>query len=75
MPVQPWMKMLSVDDHLIEHPRVWSDRLSSRYLEAGPRIVDLKRPGGSQPAEACRLPCISAPQVSRPSPRPTPRWR
>ncbi|MDT7613812.1 MAG: hypothetical protein QOF00_1259 [Pseudonocardiales bacterium] len=26
MPLQPWMKSLSVDDHLIEHPRVWTDR-------------------------------------------------
>ena len=27
MPLQPWMELISVDDHLIEHPKVWSDRL------------------------------------------------
>jgi hypothetical protein len=26
MPLQPWMKLISVDDHLIEHPLVWEDR-------------------------------------------------
>jgi predicted TIM-barrel fold metal-dependent hydrolase len=48
------MKMLSTDDHLIEHPRVWSDRLPSRYLDAGPRIVDQARPSGGPPSEAWR---------------------
>lgn len=43
MPLQPWMKLLSVDDHLIEHPRVWSDRLPSKFQEAGPRIVEVPR--------------------------------
>lgn len=46
MPLQPHMKLLSVDDHLIEHPQVWQYRLPSRYLEAGPRIVELPRAGG-----------------------------
>jgi hypothetical protein len=27
MPLQPWMKLISVDDHLIEHPLAWHDRL------------------------------------------------
>ncbi|HVW45220.1 MAG TPA: amidohydrolase family protein [Amycolatopsis sp.] len=40
MPLQPWMKLISVDDHLIEHPRVWQDRLPEKYREAGPRIVE-----------------------------------
>jgi hypothetical protein len=26
MPLQPWMKLISVDDHLIEPPLVWVDR-------------------------------------------------
>lgn len=51
MPLQPWMKMLSTDDHLIEHPRVWADRLPSKYLDAGPRIVNQARPGGGPPSE------------------------
>jgi hypothetical protein len=51
MPLQPWMKLLSTDDHLIEHPRVWSDRLPAKYLGAGPRIVDQARPSGGPPSE------------------------
>ena len=45
MPLQASMKLLSVDDHLIEHPRVWTDRLPSKFIEAGPRIVELPRDG------------------------------
>jgi predicted TIM-barrel fold metal-dependent hydrolase len=51
MPLQPWMKMLSTDDHLIEHPRVWTDRLPERYREAGPRIIEMPRPSGGPPSE------------------------
>ena len=47
MPLQPHMKLLSVDDHLIEHPKVWTDRLPSKYLDAGPRIVEIPRGDGS----------------------------
>jgi hypothetical protein len=35
MPQQPWMKLISVDDHLIEHPLVWEDRSD----EARERLV------------------------------------
>ncbi|WP_395106251.1 amidohydrolase family protein [Actinomadura sp. SCN-SB] len=45
MPLQPWMKLISVDDHLIEHPKVWQDRLPAKYREAGPRIVETPRDG------------------------------
>jgi hypothetical protein len=31
MPLQPHMKLLSVDDHLIEHPKVWHDRLPEKF--------------------------------------------
>ncbi|MDT5213877.1 MAG: hypothetical protein QOK18_2116, partial [Mycobacterium sp.] len=44
MPLQPWMELISVDDHLIEHPKVWSDRLPTKYLEAGPKIIEWARP-------------------------------
>lgn len=40
MPLQDHMKILSVDDHLIEHPRVWTDRLPQKYQENGPRIIE-----------------------------------
>jgi predicted TIM-barrel fold metal-dependent hydrolase len=31
-------KLLSVDDHVIEHRNVWQDRLPSRHQDAGPKI-------------------------------------
>jgi predicted TIM-barrel fold metal-dependent hydrolase len=34
-------KIISVDDHLIEHPRVWLDRMPARRQEDVPRIVKL----------------------------------
>ena len=40
------VQLISVDDHVIEHERVWLDRLPAKYLEAGPHIVDLD--GGKQ---------------------------
>jgi predicted TIM-barrel fold metal-dependent hydrolase len=33
-------RLISVDDHLIEHPRVWQDRLPTPLRDAGPRIVE-----------------------------------
>lgn len=33
------LKLFSADDHIIEHPRVWSDRLPARFQEAGPHVV------------------------------------
>src|SRR3954467_14487330 len=44
MPLQPWMQLISVDDHLIEHPKVGTDRLPRKYLEQGPNIVEFERP-------------------------------
>ncbi len=40
MPLQDHMQIISVDDHLIEHPRVWQDRLPEKYKEAGPKIIE-----------------------------------
>ena len=40
------VQLISVDDHVIEHDRVWSDRLPVRHQELGPRIVELE--GGKQ---------------------------
>ncbi|WP_319453278.1 MULTISPECIES: amidohydrolase family protein [unclassified Mycobacterium] len=54
MPLQPWMKLLSTDDHLIEHPTVWSDRLPSRYREVGPQIIEQPRSAGGPPSEVWR---------------------
>jgi predicted TIM-barrel fold metal-dependent hydrolase len=40
MPLQDFHQIVSVDDHLIEHPRVWQDRVPARYRDAAPRIVE-----------------------------------
>lgn len=32
-------RIISVDDHVVEPPTLWSDRLPSRYTSRGPRIV------------------------------------
>ena len=31
-------KIISVDDHVLESPSVWVDRLPARYRDVGPRI-------------------------------------
>ncbi|MCD4524276.1 amidohydrolase family protein [Nocardioides sp. cx-173] len=40
MPLQDDMQIVSVDDHLIEHPRVFSDRLAAKFQDEGPRIIE-----------------------------------
>jgi len=37
-------KIISVDDHVVEPPNVWQDRLPEKYKEVGPRVV--RRPLG-----------------------------
>lgn len=32
-------KIISVDDHVVEPPNVWMDRLPSKYADIGPRVV------------------------------------
>lgn len=32
--------LISVDDHIIEPPRVWTDRLPAKYREVGPHVVE-----------------------------------
>ncbi|MGW8815595.1 amidohydrolase family protein [Gordonia terrae] len=51
MPLQPYMKLLSVDDHLIEPPDVWTKRLPRKYQDVGPHIVDEPRDDGSAPGQ------------------------
>ena len=40
------VQVVSVDDHVVEHPRVWTDRLATSFQAEGPRIVELD--GGAQ---------------------------
>ncbi|MGH8986199.1 MAG: amidohydrolase family protein [Acidimicrobiia bacterium] len=35
-------QLVSVDDHVIEHPAVWTDRMPARFQEACPRVVELE---------------------------------
>jgi predicted TIM-barrel fold metal-dependent hydrolase len=35
------MQLISVDDHLIEPPNVWQDRVPEKYRDAAPRVVEL----------------------------------
>jgi predicted TIM-barrel fold metal-dependent hydrolase len=46
VPLREEFKLISVDDHVIEPPGVWQERLPARMREAGPKIVDL--PGHRQ---------------------------
>lgn len=41
MPLQDHHQIVSVDDHLVEHPRVWQDRLPEAMKERGPRIIEV----------------------------------
>ncbi|MDH3047250.1 amidohydrolase family protein [Gordonia alkanivorans] len=41
MPLQDHHQIVSVDDHLVEHPKVWQDRLPTKYKEQGPRIIEV----------------------------------
>jgi predicted TIM-barrel fold metal-dependent hydrolase len=37
MPLPRDVQIVSVDDHVIEHPNVWQDRLAGKFQAAGPR--------------------------------------
>jgi hypothetical protein len=43
MPLQDYMKIISVDDHLIEHRNVWTDRLPAKFQDAGPKIIETEQ--------------------------------
>ena len=74
MPLQPYMKLLSVDDHLIEHPKVWTDRLPSKHIERGPRIVEIPRGDGLAPMQSWLYEDRRTPTSgSTPSPARSPR--
>jgi predicted TIM-barrel fold metal-dependent hydrolase len=42
MPLQPYMQLISVDDHLIEPPNVWQDRVPDKLKDAAPCVVELE---------------------------------
>jgi predicted TIM-barrel fold metal-dependent hydrolase len=57
MPLQDHMHLVSVDDHLIEPPSLWRDRLPARFQEQGPRIVemDMSQAAGDEELSASLL--------------------
>jgi hypothetical protein len=63
MPLQPWMKLISVDDHLIEHPMVWQGQPPpGRGGQTRVVAVDGDHPASSRRSrtkECNNLSCIS----------------
>ena len=49
MPLRDDMQLISVDDHLVEPPHLWQNRLPARFLEAGPKIVEEEAADGGAP--------------------------
>lgn len=63
MPLQPHMKLMSTDDHLIEPPHLWQSRLPEKYLEDGPRIVEEPRENGEKPHQVWHYEGNRFPQI------------
>lgn len=45
------VKLVSVDDHIIEPPNVWQDRLPDKYKDVGPRVVEVWSDGSEHSVE------------------------
>jgi hypothetical protein len=58
IPNDEWM--ISVDDHLIEPPNVWADRLPAKYRERGPRWINDDRGEAWVVEESIRVPVSGA---------------
>ncbi|MWA07002.1 amidohydrolase family protein [Actinomadura sp. LD22] len=41
--LQDSVQLISVDDHVIEPPNIWVDRLPAKFQERGPRIVEVEK--------------------------------
>jgi predicted TIM-barrel fold metal-dependent hydrolase len=37
--MEDFPRIISVDDHVIEHANVWQDRLPAKYRDVGPRVI------------------------------------
>jgi hypothetical protein len=59
MPLQPWTNVISVDDHLIEHPLAWHDRL--------PRGEARERLAAEIESESAALASLGAASQARPA--------
>jgi len=36
------VKLISVDDHVIEHPKVWTDRIATKHHDRCPHVIELE---------------------------------
>ena len=43
MPLQDHHQIVSVDDHVVEHPRVFTDRVAEKFQENAPKIVETEQ--------------------------------
>jgi len=41
VPLTDDMHLISVDDHLVEKPTLWSERLPAKFADSGPRVIDV----------------------------------
>jgi predicted TIM-barrel fold metal-dependent hydrolase len=67
--------LISVDDHIVEPPNVWMDRLPSKYRAVGPRWITDEKGSAWIVGEADRCPiggAIIAGAIARPEDRPAP---
>ncbi len=49
--------LVSVDDHVIEPPNVWLDRLPAKYRDVGPRMLRRTTAGYTRTSRYPRLAC------------------
>src|SRR4051794_19539752 len=63
VPLQDHMQLISTDDHVVEHARVWQDRLPAALRDAGPRIVEVPRETGA-PADVWQFEGRPYPQIA-----------
>jgi predicted TIM-barrel fold metal-dependent hydrolase len=63
------VQLVSVDDHVIEHERVWLDRLPKKYLDEGPRIVEMDNGVQAWKFESRLIPSIGLNAVAGKDPK------
>src|SRR5207302_9820058 len=41
--LQDSVQLISVDDHVIEPPNIWVDRLPAKFRDRGPKVVEVEK--------------------------------
>ena len=57
------VKLISVDDHVVEPPHVWADRLPAKYRDVGPRVVEVLE-GVERPVTVDGQGVVSGPRMA-----------